>query len=111
MNFLILFNHKTPLAHNEEIVQLMLCSTKNMFTEQGIVELFLVKFLVKSQLVAVLCESIAGPHQLIAAKKKTQPAQSNKRLTKKNKRPTDNFRFVLLTLSSHSGNHNIMNSV
>ena len=28
--------------------------------------------------VAVLCESIAGPHQLIAAKK-TQPAQSNKR--------------------------------
>ena len=29
--------------------------------------------------VAVLCESIAGPHQLIAAKKKTQPAQSNKR--------------------------------
>ena len=30
--------------------------------------------------VAVLCESIARPHQLIAAKKKkTQPAQSNKR--------------------------------
>ena len=28
--------------------------------------------------VAVLCESIAGPHQLIAAKN-TQPAQSNKR--------------------------------
>ena len=28
--------------------------------------------------VAVLCESIAGPHQLVAAKK-TQPAQSNKR--------------------------------
>ena len=88
----------------------MLCSTKSMFAEQGIVELFLVKFLVKSQLVAVLCESIAGPHQLIAAKK-TQPAQSNKRLTIKNKRPTDNFRFVLLTLSSHSGNYNIMNSV
>ena len=32
--------------------------------------------------VAVLCESIAGPHQLIAAKKKTQPAQSNKRKKK-----------------------------
>ena len=31
--------------------------------------------------VAVLCESIAGPHQLIAAKK-TQPAQSNKRKKK-----------------------------
>ena len=28
---------------------------------------------------AVLCESIAGPHQLIAAK--TQPAQSNKETT------------------------------
>ena len=32
--------------------------------------------------VAVLCESIAGPHQLIAAKK-PQPAQSNKRKKKK----------------------------
>ena len=31
--------------------------------------------------VAVLCESIAGPHQLIAAK--TQPAQSNKETTTK----------------------------
>ena len=29
----------------------------------------------------VLCESIAGPHQLIAAK--TQPAQSNKETTTK----------------------------
>ena len=29
--------------------------------------------------VAVLCESIAGPHQLIAAK--TQPAQPNKETT------------------------------
>lgn len=29
--------------------------------------------------VAVLCESTAGPHQLIAAK--TQPAQSNKETT------------------------------
>ena len=34
--------------------------------------------------VAVLCESIAGPHQLIPAKK-TQPAQSNKRKKERKK--------------------------
>ena len=38
--------------------------------------------------VAVLCESIAGPHQLIAAKK-TQPAQSNKRKKKKERKERD----------------------
>ena len=35
--------------------------------------------------VAVLCESIAGPRQLIATKK-TQPVQSNKRQKKKEPR-------------------------
>ena len=37
-----------------------------------------------SGVVAVLCENIAGPHQLIAAKK-TQPAQSNKKKKKERK--------------------------
>ena len=35
--------------------------------------------------VAGLCESIAGPHQLIAARK-TQPAQSNKKKEKERKK-------------------------
>ena len=41
--------------------------------------------------VAVLYESIAGPHQLIAAKK-TQPAQSNKR---KKERPGVTIKCIL----------------
>ena len=44
--------------------------------------------------VAGLCESIAGPHQLIAAKK-TQPAQSNK---KKKERKKEKVLFLLFFL-------------
>ena len=58
--------------------------------------------------VAVLCESIAGPHQLIAAKK-TQPAQSNKRKKRKEKesikqprwqRNQERHKFAYLTMEN-----------
>ena len=52
--------------------------------------------------VAVLCESIAGPHQLIAAKK-TQPAQSNKRKKKESNRPTLSILIIIIIILQASG--------